>query len=138
MEFKTNSVEGAFVATGRNPSALPGVSHLPEHDRQNIIDDYKLKVVVEAINTESNDGKPWKPNYNDLSEKKWELVFVVQADEEHPSGFGLSGARYDCWDARTAVGSRLVFHSKLAGMHAFKIVPDLFVSVFLSHQKQQA
>ena len=130
MEFKTKTIRDAFEATNRNPDLLPDVSMLPEKDRH-IIDYYNLTVVTEAINQESNGGKPWKPNYNDFNEKKWEIWFGIEADEKHPSGVGFSDSVTFCERTGTGVGSRLCFHSEEALRYAVKKFEKLYELVII-------
>ncbi len=124
-----DTIEKAFTYTGRNPKELPIVDHLPEEDQQSILDDYSLKVVVEAINQEFNDGKKWIPNYNDKSKAKYEPRFWVEADEENPAGFGFSNSYYDYWHTGTDVGSRLCYISPEAWKHGVTTFKELYIRI---------
>jgi hypothetical protein len=125
MEFKTASIEAAFTATGRDPKALPIVSHLLPLDQEQTVAKYQLQVVVEAVNQEANGGKRWVPNFNNRTEPKYELWLEVVADEEHPGGvsFSRAAAFYDYSGA--CAGARL-FKTIEAARYTFKQFKELF------------
>jgi hypothetical protein len=104
------SFEDACLATGRDPKKLPGVTSIPKEHRKRIIADYKLTIIAEAL----REGK--QVDYTNQNSKYFP-VFKVQADEERPSGFGLSydvtllGLGYDCRRSPllSKLGSRGIF-----------------------------
>lgn len=134
MKSKIKTIEAAFKATKRNPKALPNVSKLPEQERQITIDNYKLMVVVEALNQEANAGKIWKPDYTNSNQYKYEPVFGVAANKKHPSGFGFSYSHFVLWFTYTNVGSRLCFINKEVMQYAQKKFKKLYLSVILDQR----
>ena len=90
-------------------TALPNVEMMPKHLQKQVIADYKLVVIAEAL----NDG--WKPNWNDTSEYKYYPWFKMSS-----SGSEFSYYVYDFGYASTVVGSRLVFKSRELAEYAGK------------------
>lgn len=117
--------EDCCIATGRDPKALPEVAHLLEKDAKKVIADYKLPIVIEAIN------KSIVPNWGDWNERKYYPWFDVIVDKTKPSGFGLSCLDYDRTTAFTIVGSRLTFRSIEGVKYAVKQFHDLYEEVYL-------
>lgn len=106
------TIEACFKATGRDPKALPIVSHLSEKDAKNVIDDYNTVVVIEAIN---------KGKLHEWGKGNWNYFLYpdVIADKSRPSGFRLSF--YDITDANANafVGARLSFRGRDEAKHFF-------------------
>ncbi|MEK9157707.1 MAG: hypothetical protein AAB638_00805 [Patescibacteria group bacterium] len=73
----------------------------PKKDRKSQIAQSKVVIMVKAANRLANDGKPWKPDYNN-TDWKYEPRFIVAS-----SGFQCVG--YGAWRADSLVGSRLCF-----------------------------
>lgn len=65
-----------------------------------------LKLLINLLRKYHSPEKPWKPNWKDPNEKKWNAVWNMN-DKNDPEGFGFSYAHYDYWSTDTAVGSRL-------------------------------
>ena len=125
MDFQTTSIEAAFTATGRDPMALPIVSHLLPRDQERTVAKYQLEIVIEAINQEANGGKRWIPNFNDANEPKYELCLKVEADKEHPGGVSFSRTLAFADYSLTTAGARL-FKPREAGLYAFNQFKELF------------
>ncbi len=84
--------------------AIPfNVSMLAKEMQNYLIAAYKLPIIIEI----RNEG--WFPNYNDMSQPKYELWPNVIADKEHPSGSGLSSCDFVDWLTSTSVGVRFCF-----------------------------
>ncbi len=90
MTSKIKTVAAAFRYLKRNPKFLPGISKLPKKYQRFLIVTYQLVTVIEALNQESNGGKPWEPNWNDSNEYKYYPWFQINASDKNPSGFGFS------------------------------------------------
>ncbi len=83
---------------------LPDVSNCPEEHRESMIADFKLIIIIEAINMRDNDGKKWMPDYTDGS-SKYEPIFTMGSS----SGVGFAYYYYGHWLTRTYSGSRLCY-----------------------------
>lgn len=130
---KIDSLEDAFRYTDRDPKLLPIVDHLPEDDRDFPVDSFNLMVLVDALNKESNGGKPWQPKWGE--EYKYEPRFWVADDEKDPSGFVFTNSIYCDSYARAGCGSRFDFHSVDALQHAQKKFSHLFHKVIVRKKK---
>ncbi len=106
-------------------TALPIVKHLPKDKRKYIVAQYKMAVIVEAIN------KKRRPNYNDSSEYKYELRFWIVANSKKPSGFGFSVTAYVGWNTATIAGSRLVFFTKEDALYVAKKFKSIWKDIIL-------
>lgn len=115
--------EDACKVRNIDPTKLPDVSMIPVNLQKYIIAQYKLAVITEAINTDDN-GKVWKPNWND-GKHKYFPWFEVEADDEHPAGVGFSNSDCDGWRASTYVGSRLCFDTSKKVYHIEKYFQEL-------------
>ncbi len=122
---KLKTVEDCFKATGRDPKFLPEVSNLIEKDRKKVIADYKLTVVIEAIN------KSLPPDWSDSNEWKYYPRFWVEEDKAKPSGFGLSSDGYGHTHTYSLVVSRLTFRSLEGLKYAVKQFLELYEEVYL-------
>lgn len=108
MDYKNiKTVEDAYKATGRDYSKRMDVSMLPERDQQHMLNNYDLKVVVEAINL-NDDGTAWKRNFF-KKETAYNPWFEVKATEKNPGGVGFSVSSCADWRTYSAAGSRLCF-----------------------------
>ena len=118
MEYtKIKTYEDACKIEKLNPKALPVVSMLPKAERDAIVAHYKLTVVVRAINRVQNNGKQWKPNWNDSNEYKYYPWFSVKASKTKPSGSGLAYDNFSCGSTGTDLGARLVFKTWESGKY---------------------
>jgi hypothetical protein len=113
------SFEEACEKQGIDPTKLPNVKGLSPRYQKRLIADYKLSVIADAL----REGKD--VNYNDTNEWKHFPVFIVKADEKHPSGFGLSYHGYDHWNSHSTVGVRLCFQDEDVAAYFGKQFIDL-------------
>ena len=86
---------------------IPVFEFFPEKDRKAMQAISKLVIIAKAVNRLANDGKEWIPDWNDSSERKYELWFGM--DDDGSSGFRFDA--YGLWSTRSHVGSRLCFIS---------------------------
>lgn len=117
--------EDACKELGIDPLALPVVTGLPEKHQKAIVAHYKLVIIAEAI----NDG--WTPNWKDYDQYKYYPWFSVEANDEQPSGFGLSCGGYDYAYSIADVGSRLCYFSRDAAKAAGKQFKELYEESYL-------
>lgn len=92
MKSKITTIEAAFKAEGLDINKLPEVSHLEnEKDRNAVVDNYTLDIVIRALNNEGQEKK-WEADYSDYSQDKYENVYYHSA-----SGWSLgSVVGYRC------------------------------------------
>jgi len=67
----------------------------------------QLFIIVKAANRLANNGKEWKPNWDDTSQYKYYPWFWMDGGS---SGFRFGG--YADWDSASNVGSRLAFKTR--------------------------
>jgi len=98
----------------------------PREDRKAMIAHSKLVIIARAINKIANNGKRWKPNWNDYNQFKYYPWFDMDG--------GSSGFRclvYGRWNSASFVGSRLCFKTREAAEYAgnqfLKLYKDYFV-----------
>lgn len=123
------TVEDCFLRTGRDPKALPDVSMLPEADRAHQVNNYKLKVMVEAINMEGD--QKWIPDYSD-GNNKYDPYFWIAEDDSLPGGFGFSYSDCGSWYSITTAGSRLCFRDRARWKYAVEQFKELYLEEILS------
>ncbi len=112
--------EDACKKLGLDPAALPDLSGIPEEFRKPLIANYKLTIVYKAINN------GWKPDWSKWNQYKYYPWFRVLS-----SGFGFSGAGYDCGFASSDVGSRLCTDTSDKALYIAKQFEDLYKDYFL-------
>ncbi|MFC6248321.1 hypothetical protein ACFP6C_25125, partial [Flavobacterium psychroterrae] len=106
MELTINTIEKAFIAEGLDITLMPGVDHLQnESDKLSVINNYKLDVIIRALNNEGEE-KPWVPDYSDREQYKYENWYEYSPS----SGWSLYGVGH--WHAHTHCGSRRVFRTR--------------------------
>ena len=125
MTHEIKTFEDACKVKGLDPLALPEVSMLPVEHQNALVATYKLFVVTEALN------EGWKPNWNDSDEEKYFPFFLVDADEEHTGGTGLSYIDYDYRFQFSFVGSRLCFQNSELAKYAGTQFADLYTLAHL-------
>lgn len=131
MEFtKIKTVEDAFAATGRDFSKQPDFSMLTPEEARHYLNNFHLKVVVEAINL-NEDGTKWLPDYREGSDYKYNPYFWIDANDEQPGGFGFSGSGCVLWYTHSAAGSRLCFKSKDRWKYCVEQFKSLWVEEFI-------
>lgn len=105
METKIKTFEAACAAENVNPGAdMVLLSQLSEPSRKSAIANYKLDIVIAALNNEGQE-EPWKADYSDRSQIKYEPRFFFSP------GSGWSYVDYVCWRTLSHVGARRVFRS---------------------------
>lgn len=124
MEHKIKSFEDACQALAIQP-VVPDFSATPEQHRKALEAHYKLVIIAQALN------EGWEPDWNDWNQYKYYPWFEVQADAEHPAGFGFSRTFCVCDCTGTHVGSRLCFKSKALALYAGKQFEELYKQQFL-------
>ena len=84
----------------------------------------KLTVISRAMNKLANGGAEWRPDWTDMSERKYYpwLKFLA--------GSGFSHFDYLCGYSVTAVGSRLCFISEDMARHAATHFAELYNDFF--------
>jgi hypothetical protein len=122
------SFEDACKVSGIE-TLLPDVSMLPERFRESLIGYYQLMVMVEAVNIDLDESKPFedrifKPDYNDGTWKHFPLFYL-----SGPSGFAFRGYAY--WGADSLVGSRLEYRDRERAIHGVSICLEDYKSMML-------
>lgn len=121
METQIKTVEAALSYTGRDLAVLEAFKALPENDRAHFEADYSLKVAIEALNKEDNNGEAWKPNFDGNNEQRELWVWI----KNNPDGVGfvVADANSDWAFTYTGVGSRHVLKS----MNVFRLLKENFM-----------
>jgi hypothetical protein len=101
-----HSFEDGCAETGGDPTKLPEVAHLPARHQKRLIADYKLAIIGEALRKKKN------VDYTNSREWKHFPVFSVEANKQHPSGFGLSYYDFGSWYSFSVVGVRHCFQEE--------------------------
>lgn len=128
IEIKT--YEDACQVNKQDPNNLPNVSDLSGDEAKDVINDFKLKRIIRALNTDQETGRVWKPNWNDGSTKYFPW-FEVDASDEKPGGFGFSETDYDNWITDASVGSRLALESSEKVYHLQEHFRELLIECYL-------
>src|SRR3954471_1523545 len=90
MDYKSiKTFEDACEDQSIDPAVLPDVSMLTQGMGKFITAAYKLSVIGVSLNKDKK-GNATKADWNDTDEAKWFPWMEVEADDEHPSGSGLS------------------------------------------------
>jgi len=109
MESTINTIEKAFIAEGLDITLMPIVDHLQnEADKNAVINNYKLDVVIRALNNEGQET-PWIADYLDGNQTKYENVYYNSPS----SGWSLDVV--DDWRTAAYCGSRRVFRTRAIG-----------------------
>ncbi len=122
--MKIKSFKDACKKVGIQP-ILPEVSMLPEKHQKSIIAFYKLTIIIQAMNN------GWEPDWNDDNQLKYYAYFFVDANDDMPSGSGLSHPLFVDAYSHSSVGSRLCFKSIELALEAAKQFNDLYADYFL-------
>jgi hypothetical protein len=113
-------VEGLNAKT-----VIPDFSNYPKKDGKAMVAHAKLLIIVKAANRLANNGKVWKPDWNNGKWDKYYPWFYMR---------GSSGFRFgDCasWGTDSDVGSRLCFISREAAEHVGKQFEKLYKDYFV-------
>ena len=133
METKINSFETACDFMGYQHTR-PNIEGLPPHLGNPLVADYEMSVINEALTKEALEKEKEKiifPDYRNWNQKKCFPIFEVKADDENPSGFGLSYDGYDYGRTDTSVGSRFCLPnpelvkysaSQFAALHTMRMI----------------
>jgi hypothetical protein len=137
MYTDLKTYEDCCAIVQQDPTTLDHLMAIPnETDRDPIVKDYLLKIVIEGINmmpeneNELRLTKRWIPDFTDGT-TKYELWLRVNKDNTKPSGFGLACYSCDNTYSNTRCGSRLVFRSLGRAKYAFSQFPELFEGSYL-------
>lgn len=113
VKDRIKTFEDALVETGR-PN-VSDFSNVPENMRAYFLAQYKMSVIVEALN------EGWIPNWTDSNEKKWRVWFIMS-----PSAFAFDASYCDCSRAFAGSGSRLCFKSEALAIYCAKQFLDIW------------
>ena len=117
-----NTFEDACKVEGLDPEkVLPDFSSYPEKDRNSMIAHAKLVIIVRAANRLANEGKEWKPDFNNRDQYKYEIWWYK---EKGSAGFRYYGC--DAWHTASTVGSRLCFISRKVAEYVAKAFVKLY------------
>jgi hypothetical protein len=124
--MKIESFEKACEKLGQDPEkVLPDVSSFPERHQKALIANAKLILIAEA----AQDG--WKPDWNNISERKWFPWFDMEVDDNNPSGFRFDVTYCVISTTYSTSGSRLCFKSEedaeFHGKHHLELYRDMMV-----------
>jgi hypothetical protein len=116
--------EAACKVEKLNPKKIiPDFKLYPAKDRKAMIAHAKLVIIARVLNKLANNGKQWKPNWNNGQWDKYYPWFDMGS-----SGFRCLGC--DGWTSDSDVGSRLCFISREVGEHAGKQFIKLYKEYF--------
>lgn len=105
---------------------IPDFKGYPAKDVKAMQAHAKLVIIARALNRLANNGKTWKPDWNNGQWDKYYPWFWMKGGS---SGFRFGGC--DIWDASSYVGSRLCYISREVGEYAgqqfLKLYKDYFV-----------
>ena len=103
---------------GQDPTWLPGCSAIDPEFRASAIAQYKLQVIIKAVNG------PFKQDWNSWDQKKWSPWFALNAP-----GFRFDAAFCDYVSAYVTGGPRLCLRSKgraeFVGRYCITLYRDL-------------
>ena len=89
------------------------------------------KIITEAVNFLDNGNKPWIPDWNNGDEEKYQPIYIIDANEENPSGVGFSVLCYGCSATPTRVGARHIFKTSKGLYFAVKQFEDIYKALIL-------
>ena len=120
--------EGACKVLSLDPKkVVPAFTGFPTKDQKAMIAHAKLVIVARAANRIGNNGKDWKPDWNNGKWDKWHNWFWM--NKEGSSGFRFNV--YDAWSSYSDVGSRLCFCSREVAEHVAKTFIKLYKDYFV-------
>ena len=99
---------------------VPDFSAFPKKDQKAMIAHIKLVIIARAANRIANNGKQWKPDWDNDKWDKYYPWFYMGGS----SGFRFGG--YGGWGANSLVGSRLCFISR----ETAEFVGKQFISLY--------
>lgn len=104
---------------------IPDFKAYPAKDRKAMIAHAKLVIIARAANRLANNGKMWKPDWNN---GKWDKYHVYFWMDGGSSGFRCGD--YVNWGSHSDVGSRLCFISREVGNHVGNTFIKLYKEYF--------
>jgi len=116
---RVKSFKDACEILGLCEEKLPDVSMLPQEHQKSIIANYKLIIIISALN------EGWKPNWANTDQKKWYSWFEYNRGG-CASGFGFSYTACDDWSTSATVGSRLCFKTEELAKYVGKQFLDIY------------
>lgn len=115
------SFENAANYLGIDPTKLPDVSMLPEGSQKAIVSFYKISIISQASWKQEDKVIDWY----DWDQYKYYPWFDM-SPERVGSSVGFSCNGYDYGNARSGVGSRLVFPTREIAEYVGKTHLDLY------------
>ena len=127
MKFnQLKTFEAACKVEGLNAKkVIPDFAAYPKEDRKAMIAHAKLVIIARAANRLANEGKEWKPDWNNNQWDKYYPWFWMNGGSR---GFRSNG--YALWLSNSTVGSRLCFISRDVAEHMGKTFLKLYKEYF--------
>lgn len=114
-----NGHEDACEYLGFTPLTVEDFKMYPEQDREAKFADYQLDMIIWAVN-----GKDFKFDYSNGSQKKWYIVWEWKLGAAGGSGFSLFFVYDDC--SISGVGARRSFKEERYALWAAKKFESIF------------
>lgn len=122
--------EDACSDQNKDPLAIPDFSMLPEGQAKYLAAALKLAIIADSLNKDDN-GNLTKADWNNTDERKWSNFMNVEADEEHPSGSGLSFDVAACVSSFASVPARLTCRIEEISEYFFTQFKDIWEDFIL-------
>ena len=106
--MQIESFEKGCEIMGYDPAQKPIVAHLPAIHQKAVTSTYELFVISEA----SWRAESKEPDYDNVSQRKWQPIFYIKKDKSNPSGFRFGASGCVSVTSHTASGSRLCYPSR--------------------------
>lgn len=120
METKIKTFEDACAVINHDPAAdLAILAQLPQPAQKRAIANYKLDIIIPALNDE-NQAEKWVPDYSDYNQLKYKPYF------DFSPGSGWSCDVCDDWSTYTNAGARREFRNYEIMMYAV----DQFIGIY--------
>lgn len=100
----------------------------PECDIKPMVDDAKIKKIIEGNNVLNGN---WKAAWDNSNQGKYGVWQWVKRDKSKPAGFGFSSADCDLWGTGTLVGERQLVGTSAEAIYIGTDFIDLFESAWL-------
>ena len=120
IEDRIKSFEDACRELNMTSEIKLDVSALSKNDQKYFIANYKLSIIIKALN------EGWEPNWNNSNEYKYYPWFT-----QSPSGFGFSVTSYADWVTITGAGSRLCYKSRDLAVYAAEQFESIYKDLML-------
>jgi len=127
MKFnQLKTFEAACKVEGLNAKkVIPDFAAYPKEDRKAMIAHAKLVIIARAANRLANEGKEWKPDWNNNQWDKYYPWFWMNGGSR-----GFRYFVYGSWYSLSPVGSRLCFISRDVAEHMGKTFLKLYKEYF--------